>query len=206
MIRALAERWVLLPRSIRWLMLAATAAAIYFAVVEPVLDATVSYSTRADQLQAGLDRSRERRAEDSEAGRALMLGATRFGNPLAPSARGASGADDRSAAINARIESILRDRNLRALSIKARALTPLGRNAFAGVIGLDEQAHRLVIDLDFEADPESAMTVIADLERAPEFSSIGRLSLRGLDREGQRLVQVSVSPEAWIITRKGGRR
>lgn len=202
----LLQRWQAMPRAGKWLALAAVAALAYFAIIEPTLDATTSYAVRADVLQSGLDRSRARRAEDSESGRALSLGATRFGAPLLPAATGATGSDDRGAALNARIESILRDRSLRALSIKARTPVPLGRDALADVVGADEQAQRLVIDLDFEADPQAAMAVIADLEKAPEVASIGRISLRRLDREGQRVLQVSVSPEAWIVARKGARR
>lgn len=202
----LLQRWKALPRAAQWLLVTGAIAVVYFAAVEPALDASASYSARADVLQAGLDRTRDRRAEDSASGRALALGAARFGAPLLPAAPGATGADDRGAALNARIESILRDRQLRALSIKARTPVPLGRDVLADVVGPDEQAQRLVIDLDFEAEPQAAMAVIADLERAPEVASIGRISLRRLDREGQRVVQVSVSPEAWIIARKGGRR
>jgi hypothetical protein len=206
MMDALRQRWRALPRAAQWLIVAAIVGGLYFAVIEPILDATASYSASADVLQAGLDRTRARRAEDSESGRALALGAARFGAPLLPASPGATGADDRAAALNARIESILRDRRLRALSIKARTPVALGRDVLADVVGPDEQAQRLVIDLDFEADPEAAMAVIADLERAPEVAAIGRVSLRRLDREGQKVVQVSVSPEAWIIARKGGRR
>lgn len=202
----LLQRWKALPRAAQWLVLAAAVALVYFLAVEPALDATASYATRADVLQSGLDRSRDRRAEDSASGRALALGATRFGDPLLPAAPNAAGAEDRGAALNARIESILRDRRLRALSIKARVPAPLGRDVLVDVIGPDEQAQRIVVDLDFEADPQAAMAVIADLERAPEVASIGRVSLRRLDRDGQKVVQVSVSPEAWIIGRKGGRR
>lgn len=188
----LRARWQSLPRAARWLILAAAFVALYFASVEPALDATARLSLRADALQSALDRQRSTR-DDSAA-----LAAARFGDPLLP------GGPDRLAALNARVEQVFRERRVSALTIRTRAPIPLGRGSFAGAIPESEQVQRLILDIDFEADPDTAAHVLADLERAPEVAAVSRVSLRRLEKDGRRLVQASLSPEAWIIAPKGG--
>lgn len=197
---ALSDRWAVLPRAARWLIMAGAFVAAYFVVVEPALVWTERLDTKADILQSGLERERERRGAESDAGQTLARGASQFGDVLPP------GRAERSGVLNARIEEALRGRAVSGLSIKARAPLPLGRASMAGVIGENEQVQRLILDLDFEAPPEVAMSILAELERSKEVASVGRVILRRVEKDGQKLVQASVSPEAWIIAPRGERR
>ncbi len=197
-VNSLLQRWNSLPRAGRWLLAAAAAFAAYFAVVEPVLNRTGDLAARADAIQAGLDRQAQR--SQSGASGAIALGLSRFGSAAVP------GRGERSGELNARLEEILRQRKVSSLSIRARAPVPLGRSAMDDVIGEGEQVQRLILDIDFESSPEVAAAVLADLEQAREVASVGRVSMRRLDRGGQRAVQVSLSPEAWVIAPRGGGR
>ncbi len=198
LVSRLRASWDSMPRAGRWLVFAAIAFGAYFAVVEPVLNWTADLGARADALQAGLDRQAAR--SRSGAAGVVAVGLSRFGAAATP------GRGERSGELNARLEQILRERRVASLSIRARAPVPLGRSAMDDVIGEGEQVQRLILDIDFESSPEVAAAVLADLEQAREVASVGRISMRRLDRGGQRSVQVSLSPEAWVVAPRGGGR
>lgn len=192
----LLERWSALPRVGRWVVAAAAFIAIYFAVVEPALDLTASWNARADAIESGLSS----RAGASDAAQQSALAASRFGSPLLPGGPGRSGE------LNARVEQILRGRDVSGLTIRARAPVPMGRAVFAGLIPENTSAQRLILDVDFECSPSIAASILADLESAPEIAAVGRVVLRRDDRDAKRLIRVSLSPEAWVFAAKGGGR
>lgn len=197
---SLIARWSALPRAARWSALAAAGIAAYFLVIEPALDATASLSARADALQAGVDRRNERARAESEAGRLRSLAAANFGAPALP------GRAERSGELNARLEEVFRGRAVGSLAMKARAPVALGRGALEAGLQEIEQAQRLIVDVDFESTPDVATAVLADLERAGEIAAINRIILRKIEKDGKKLVQVSISPEAWVIGPRGGSR
>lgn len=196
----LRERWNSLPRTGRWIVAAAAFMAAYFVVIEPALDATASLAARADVLQSGLDRRRASASGASDAAAREALAISRFGETREP------GGPERPGELNACVERILRDRAVSSLTIRARALVPLGRAAFAGVIPESQQAQRLALDVDFESSPQIAVEIIAALEQAPEVTALGRVILRKVERDGKKSVQVSLAPETWVITPKRGER
>jgi hypothetical protein len=191
-------RWDALPRTGRWIVSAVGFIVVYFVIVEPTLDTTASLSARADVLQSGIDRRRTSAAGGSDAAGKAALAAARFGAALAP------GGAERPGDLNARVEQVLRDKNVSALTIRTRALVPLGRAVFAGLIPEGHQGQRLVLDVDFESSPAVAMEILAAMEQTPEVTSVGRVIIRKVEREGKDSVQVSLSPETWVITPKRG--
>lgn len=197
---ALLARFSALPRAARWALVAGSFVLGYFVIVEPLIDASARAAARADALQAGLHRRLDAAGERSGATQQLALAASQFGAPLAP------GGPERASVLNARIESIFRDRLVSNLSIKARAPTALPRTAMAGGVPEGKQVQRLVLDVEFECEPAVAFAVIADLEQTREVASLGRVNIRRLDREGRKIVQVSLAPEAWTLSPRGAAR
>ena len=191
----LLERFHTAPRVVRWATLAITATLAYFLLIEPALDAASSYNARADVMQAGLDRQSADGPSDSGSNDSA-LSTLQFGSPLSP------GGPERSAALNARVESLLRDRRVSDLSIRARTPVALPRASFAAVLPDNRVAQRLILDIQFEASPADAVAFLADLERAPEVSAISRATFRTVQRDGVTLVQLAVSPESWIFSPK----
>lgn len=194
----LRERWESLPPTGRWAAMAAAFMAAYFLVIEPTLDWRASLSARGDVLQSGIDRRRAQQAGSSEAAGKAALAASRFGEVRGP------GGAERPGELNACVERILRDRAVTGLSIRTRALVPLGRAVFAGLIPEGQQAQRLVLDVDFESSPAVAAEILAEMEQAPEVTAVGRVIVRRIEREGKKAVQVSLSPETWVISAKRG--
>jgi hypothetical protein len=81
------------------------------------------------------------------------------------------------------------------------ALIPSGA-AGAGV-------ERVVLDLTFEAPPETVMAIVSELEHAREVAAVARVDMRkaearsgesGGGGSGERTVRATISPEAWVLT------
>lgn len=196
----LLDRFLALPRAARWAAAAATFLAAYFILVEPALDATTSARVRAETLETAIQRRTANASSNSTAAQDAALAAARFGERLPP------GGPDRAAALNACLEQIFREATVTNLSIRARAPVPLAKGPLASVIQEGSQAARLMLDVEFEAAPNAAAAIISHMERAPEITSLNRVVIRRVEREGKRTVQVSVTPEAWIIMPKGAAR
>lgn len=196
----LLQRWHALPRAARWLAVFALAVLAYFLVIEPALDWRARVSAGADALEAGLRRQAERAAGNSADTSVLALAASRFGAPEAP------GGEERIRELNRRVEDIFSRHTVTNLTIRARSPSSLGREALAGAVPQGLQAQRAPLDIEFEASPETAAAVLAELEGAPEVAAVGRLTLRRTERDGRKRVAVSVAPEAWLIApARGGR-
>ena len=75
--------------------------------------------------------------------------------------------------------------------------------------GPGNRVDRFILDLTFEATPETAAAVIADLESAEEVAAVGRVQMRRVEAgRGERSsgrIRVTLSPEAWILVPAGGR-
>lgn len=196
---ALLTRWNALPRAARWMILLLLALGAYFGVVEPALDWRARAALRADALEAGLRRGAERAAQDAAATSAIALAASRFGQPLPPAG------EERLRALNDRVESIFRSASVTGLTIRSRTPSTLARDTSAGLAPPGRQVQRIVLDIEFEAAPETAAEIIAALERAPEVAAVGRITMRRIDRDTSRRVAVSIAPEAWVIAQQGGR-
>ncbi|HVZ94332.1 MAG TPA: hypothetical protein VG797_07470 [Phycisphaerales bacterium] len=193
------EKFKSLPRSVRWLAFFLIALVVpYFLIVEPVMDRSSDLSSQADQLQSSLKRSADRAARAESAGQSLALGQTRFGAIKFP------GDSKQIEALNERIQEIFDAHPVSSMTQKSLPPALIGKDVMAGVLKEGEQLQRVQVQLTFETTPDSAMAIIADLERAPEVYVIGRTVLRKLEKDGKRLVTAQLYVETWIVTPKGG--
>lgn len=197
---SLLARFKALPRAARWLVIFVGGLVLpYFIIAEPALERASELSSRADLLQASLTRVAKRTGEADRAGQSLALGHARFGEVPFP------GEAKQVEALNARIQSIIDERRISSWSTRARPPAALGREALAGVVPEGMQVQRVQVQLDFEASPEAAVGVIADLERSGEVYAITRASLRRLEKDGRKLVAATLTVETWFLTPKGAR-
>lgn len=190
------DRYRALPRAARWALWGVAFIAVYFGVVEPVVDYGSRVSARADDLRRSLDaRVNELRQRDD-----LLLGVREktawFGEARVPGEAGAM-----QSALRDRIDAVFKDMGVPSgWSWDRRSEGRVSRDAMSGALAADEELHRLEIELKFECDPALAMRVIAALEASPEVSSMPRVMLRR-STEGRR-VQATVSVEAWSIQKR----
>jgi hypothetical protein len=194
-----------LPRAARWALLATAGILLYFLAVEPTLDATNRLNVRADQLALGLRQEAALKATDSSPGRAIADGLQAFGQPVLPTDKAA--APD---AIHRIVDAVLtrhgitkRTKNERLLPIRGDELTALLGPGTSPQMAVD----RLVIDITFDAAPETVVAILGELEQAHEITAIARVEMRKADagrspgaapESSSRIVKATISPEAWI--------
>jgi len=205
----IASRWSRLPRAARWLIAFGAVTLGYFAVVEPVLDATNRMNARAEGVASTLARYREQAARLREAEGDIALGVRRFGVVHPP-----GDANKSSTALVNRIDDILRGRGVTSdWTIRTRRAVALGRGALFDVLAENPEAQlevsRLMVELQIpEASPEAVMGVIADLESSPEVTAVSQVQIRRVASRdgGGRMVQATIIPEVWVISRKESAR
>jgi hypothetical protein len=198
----LRDLYVRLPRAARWVLWAAVVFVAYFVIAEPVLDKTYQLNERANNIESALARERSIAAAWSDTNTPAAAARAAFGAPLPPGP-----SEARTRALYTRINRILESHRLAADIAERRA--PL-RDANADTLaGPGNRVDRFILDLTFEATPETAAAVIADLESAEEVAAVGRVQMRRVEAgRGERSsgrIRVTLSPEAWILVPAGGR-
>ena len=72
-----------------------------------------------------------------------------------------------------------------------------------GIAQSGEQIERVIGDLYFEARQSEILDVIAALESSPWIDSVSSVRLTRMDG---RLIRVNLSLEAWVVSKKRGRK
>ncbi|MDX2146246.1 MAG: hypothetical protein SFZ23_01890 [Planctomycetota bacterium] len=199
---SLRQRWDRLPRATRWLTAFLLFVALYFALVEPAIDARQRWSTRADSIEARLASLSTSDGVPSEVRSDLAAGVRRFGEPPLPG-------DPRAASesLTRRITSVLLEHDVREHTATSREV-PVASGPLVSSLGTEARLKRLIREIQFVATPEAVASIIAALERSPDVASVSRVQLRkqgGARSEGD-VVRAVVAVEAWAASRQGGRR
>jgi hypothetical protein len=196
---SLLDRYGALPRSMRWLSWLVALLVGYFAVVEPLLDWRNTLEARADALAASLAREQELNSSSSSAGSTIAVSRAMFGVPLLPGPDAA-----RKQAFSARVNAIFRDHHVTPRITERQ--TPVRDSQAASLVDPEYRVERLVLDLSFEAPPETVTAILAELEKSEEVSAVGRLSVRkategqrpGAREAPSRVVRAQISVETWL--------
>lgn len=195
------ERYQRMPRSLRWLLAAAAAFAVYFGVVEPIIDYVSRVNIEADKMASVLERSDAERRARAGAEQVIASGVARFGQVEFPGEP-----EVRSVEFNKQISEVVARHGLKEDSTTRTAT--LGAGPLAGAVGSDKRIERIVKELQVTATPEQVIRLIADLERLPSVASVPRVMIRKPsenEREG-RMVKADISVETWVVARKGRSR
>lgn len=194
---SLLARLSTLPRVVRWALLAALALVAYFAVVEPVLDLTNTYNSRADKREAELRTYANQRTQRQAAENTIVLGVSRYGNVTPPGPAAA-----RSQAFNMLITKVLDEQGISDPSVNTKD-QPMQGGPLTAVAAADERLERLVSDIKFDGTPEQIMGVIAALEKSSDVSVISRVQISpGSADKSERLLKASIAVEAWQVQKK----
>lgn len=204
----LIDRYRSVGRSIKWLTWLVGVLVGYFAVVEPLLDWRTSLNTRADALAASLDREHELAAAAQSPGSTLAVSRAMFGTPMLPGPDAA-----RKQAFSARVNAIFRDHDVVPRITERQS--PVRDAQASALVDPEFRVERLVLDLSFEASPDTVAKILAELEKAEEVSGVNRLSVRkvtdaprgsggaGRDTPG-RIVRAQISVETWLSVKSAG--
>ncbi len=181
-----------LPRPGRWLLLAGVGIAGYFVVIEPVIDATLEASGRADAMAARIRTVREmgERAQGDQ--QVIALGSRLHGEVELPGPRG-----ERATALNRAVDGALRDAGVSGARTQTTEQN-LADGPATRHYGGRSSLVKLVSTVSFDASPEAFSTVLGALEASPDVSAVTRVLVRRAD-DGTRMVSATLTVEAWAL-------
>lgn len=181
-----------LPRSGRWLLLAAMGIGAYFALVEPIVEATLEASGRADAMAARIRAVREMSQQAQGDQQVIALGSRLYGEVGLPGPRG-----ERATALNRAVDAALRDAGVPGARTQTteQNLADGPATRFYGGRG---SLVKLVSTVSFDASPEAFSTVLGALEASEDVSAVTRVLVRRAD-DGSRMVSATITVEAWAL-------
>lgn len=188
----LASLWGSLPRAGRWAVLGGVGIALYFAVVEPVVDMTVQASSRADAMAARIRavQGMGERADDDR--QVIALGARLHGDVAMPGPRA-----ERATALNRAVDGALRDAGVTGARTQTTEQN-LQDGAATRHFGGRGSLVKLVSTVSFDASPEAFSQVLGALENSPDVAAVPRVIVRRLE-DGSRGVSATLTVEAWAL-------
>ncbi len=187
-----------MPRAARWGLLFVALLASYFIVIERLIDQINKLNSKADDRIGALVALTH---DPSGSAADIALGVRKFGEVNLPGDE-----QTRSVAFNRRVSSILEKHKIKDNST-TRKMT-LGQGPLKDAYGDGSRIDRLVREVQFEATPEDISAVIAELENAPEVAAVSRVQIRRGDSRDTagRILKVTLSAEAWVLSEKGRAR
>lgn len=200
---SLRSRWQTMPRAMKWAVMGVLGIIIYFAGVEPLIDLMVSYQKRADSAEATLARFAEGGKELEQASMTISEGTRRHGSVEPP-----GDPEHRALELNKAVDKVLSDHNIAHSTSTSRVSSFGSSGPLTAKVGVQNRLERITKQLDFEAEPEDVVRVIADLERLPVVATISAVQIRQKDARDKttRTVQASLTIEAWQVSKKGKSR
>jgi hypothetical protein len=190
-----------LPRAGKWGVWALAGLAFYFLVVEVAVERWSTWTTQAAvkeaQLREWSGSSEARKADEST----VMNGTRLFGQVAFPGPEA-----ERSQALRSRIAEVLKKHGVREYEERGREFL-LERGPLNAAVGTGSRVRRIVRDVTFEATPDTMTLILADLERAPEVSTISNVSARKTTASGNRggssrNLSIRIAVETWGLARE----
>ena len=187
---SLVRAWRGLPRAGKWLVLAVIGLAAYFAIIEPVVEATVNANGRADAMAARIRTVQAMGEQADDDRQAIALGARLHGDVAMPGSRA-----ERATALNRAVDSVLREAGVsgaRTQTTQQNLQDGPATRHFGGRGSLV----KLVSTVSFDASPEAFSQVLGALENHPDVTAVTRAIVRRAD-DGSRGVSATLTVKAW---------
>lgn len=189
-----------LARPMRWLVWLAIVVAVYFLAVEPAINAYTEFVNRGDAKLADLQRYEGARDVIRRSGEVALLGVRQFGGVESP-----GDPLSRPLAFDKVVSDILKKHGITGETITTRTSPLTGSGALVKkATAAGERIDRLTKVLEFSADPDLVVAVLADLEQSPLVTTISNVQVRQLESRGQPLksVSASITIETWLRAKK----
>ncbi len=187
------QRFRRLPRALQWAVYAAVGMGGFVVVNDHIWKQAAEWRRQADSIQAQLQDVHDGR---SIADKLLKMQDTivAHGRVSIPDSDDAEAGSD---AFNATVTAVLKAHAVRKDSFDRRDLSKLKLD-HASFVPAGQEAHYISGDLRFEASPDEAAAVIAELESSPDIEAVTSVRMTRLG--GARRVKVQVTLEAWVLT------
>lgn len=185
-------RYRAMPTTMQWAVGAAVVAVVFLIWNDHIVRLTDEWNGQAERMLADVEKASgdTQRLQTLGRLRPVVLGLGPIEDP------GAESAAEKQ--LNKAINEILKNQQVSDDSYSYRGPSKLRRGTLSRVTGPGEQVERITGDLRFDATPEVAARILADMEASPDIDAIS--SLRLTRQPGPRRVTVDLTVETWIIT------
>ncbi|MCH8152606.1 MAG: hypothetical protein IH830_09575 [Planctomycetes bacterium] len=192
------NRFRQLPRAVQWASLAAIGIGLFLLYDQHVRPITTSWHDHADEIlkEVGEAARSENRSRQLRAMREPILGLGAVETP-GNEAQGSN-------ALNDAVNEVLKRHTVARDSFNLRGATRLPRNTLSQIIQPNQLVQRITGDFRFDAAPDEAVAIIAELESSPMIEAIS--SVRITRVSGTRKVTVDLTVEAWIVSAEPRKR
>ncbi|MCZ6444967.1 MAG: hypothetical protein O6758_02155, partial [Planctomycetota bacterium] len=182
------NRFRQLPRAVQWAGLAAIGIGLFLLYDEHVRPITTTWHDHADEMltEVGEAAKSENRSRQLRAMREPILGLGAVETP-SNEAQGSN-------ALNDAVNEVLKRHNVTRDSFNLRGATRLPRSTLSQIIQTNQLVQRITGDFRFDAAPDEAIAIIAELESSPMIEAIS--SVRITRVSGTRKVTVDLTVEA----------
>ncbi|MBL8763661.1 MAG: hypothetical protein JNM07_05280 [Phycisphaerae bacterium] len=161
-----------MPRSARWLAVAAAGVAGYFLVVEPMMDATMALNARCAAAERELTRHEQGAPSRSAERQTVRRGLQWHGEVLLP-----ADAADRSVKFDEAVATVL-DRHGVKNHLSTTRVSPAPSGPIEGSVPANRRVERLIRDVQLDCTPEQLSAILAALEQSPEVAAVSRVQAR----------------------------
>lgn len=191
--------WANATNAVRMVVVFLACMGMYFVILEPSIDAYNRIATRGDTKQTQIVTASSGGDALKKASTSVGMGVLHYGQVRFPGDPQSTPAEFNRIVTDILDRHQISNRTASTRSGSLRADSPLAR-----ALPKEDKIDRIVQDLQFDATPEAAFAVIADLERQPIVANISRVQIRkDAGRGGQAgTVRVSMAVEAWVRVRK----
>lgn len=192
------NRFRQLPRAVQWAGLAAIGIGLFLLYDEHVRPITTTWHDHADEMlkEVGVAAMSENRSRQLRTMREPILGLGAVETP-GNEAQGSN-------ALNDAVNDVLKRHSVTRDSFNLRGATRLPRRTLSQIIQTNQLVQRITGDLRFDAAPDEAVAIIAELESSPVIEDIS--SVRITRVSGTRKVTVDLTVEAWIVSAEPRKR
>jgi hypothetical protein len=187
MSNSLTQSFQQLPRALKWAVVAAFGL-ILFLIWSSYLDPIAQdFNRDAEQIESKVRDVRSIRDLNDQTKKLIeVVGPVEFPKSEA----------ETSAAVDALVNGLLKKHNASNPNFSLRTTSALPKAALPGVVR-NNRVERLTGDLKFDASPQAAAAIIAELESSPDIESINSVRMT---RDTSGKVKVQLALEAWVLS------
>ena len=181
-----------LPRAAQWALAGVLGMLLFMVYDDHILRVAGNWNRAAEEMMAKVEHAAggDRRLQSLRVLRHAVLG---LGTVEAPGREAAA-----ENGLNDVINEVLKGHTVSADSFDYRGPSKMRRGTLSRVLSPGEQVERISGELRFEATPQQAMEIIAELESSRWIDAISTLRMTRL--AGPRKVKVDLTVEAWIVS------
>ena len=187
------QRFRQMPRAIQWGAYAVAGTFLFIGINDYVWKQAGAWTAEADRIEMQFQSVRE--------GQKIASTLRSMRDPLVAHGeiRMPDQAGEGSPALDAAVADVMNRHSIRHTYDRRAPVTRKG--SLATITGGRDEAQTISAELRFEASPEDATAVIAQLESSPDIEAISNVRITRITG-GQRRLKVQLTLEAWVFSRK----